>query len=99
MRKINWKTTPVVFNAALAFALFSGPSAVIAQTNNAGPNGQNCVAMGGGAPSGLKTEKQRNCIAMGGASPSILRKAPQKKDGNFKVEIEGINPKPAARSK
>lgn len=99
MRKINWNTTPVVFNAALAFALLSSPSAVIAQTNNTGPKGQNCVAMGGGAPGVVKAKKHGKCIAMKGASPSILREAPQRKDGRFKVEIEGIKSKPNARSK
>jgi hypothetical protein len=99
VRKINWDTTSVVFYAALAFALLSGPSSVIAQTNNTGPKGQNCVAMGG-TPGVVKAKKQGNCIATGGASSSsVLRKGPQKKDGSFKVEIEGVKPKPNARSR
>jgi hypothetical protein len=98
VRKINWNATLVVFNAALALALLSSPSAAIAQTKNAGPKGQNCVAMGG-TPGVVKAKKQGNCIATGGASSSVLRKGPQKKDGSFKVEIEGVKPKPNARSR
>lgn len=98
MRKINWNATLVVFNAALALALLSSPSAAIAQTKNAGPKGQNCVAMGG-TPGVVKAKKQGNCIATGGASSSVLRKGLQKKDGSFKVEIEGVKPKPNARSR
>ena len=100
MRKINWNATPVAFYAALAFALLSSPSPVIAQTNTAGSKSQNCVTIGGGTPGVVKAKKQGNCIATGGASSSsVLRKGPQRKDGSFKVEIEGVKPKPNARSR
>ena len=99
MRKINWNATPVAFYAALAFALLSSPSPVIAQTNTAGSKSRNCVTMDGGTPGVVKAKKQGNCIARGGASSSVLGKGSQKKDGGFKVEIEGVKPKPNARSK
>lgn len=70
-----------------------------AQTNKTGDKNQNCVIIGGGAPTILKEDQRQagNCVIIGGGIPSVLKDEAKRPADGFKVEIEGVTDDPNAQ--